>query len=129
MSTTSLKVLIYNSGYWKRWRTRHMVWGLAAPQIGVDLCMFVMERSPKNTEVIINPQITAFKGERLVMEEGCLSIPNHFGYVFRHQTIEVEYFNGKGTYVVEKFRGWPARIFQHEFDHLNGVLFTDKEIK
>lgn len=115
--------------------------GLAAPQINIPLQLAVIEYaegeddedSPENAPppqkklfVIINPEITKVSDEKVFGIEGCLSIPNLVGEVERHQSIEVKALNRHGKPTKIKAEGWLARIFQHEIDHLNGVLYTDK---
>lgn len=114
--------------------------GLAAPQINLPMQLAVIEYAedddeerpedapplPKKLFVIINPEITKISEEKVLGIEGCLSIPGLVGEVERHQAIEVKALNRHGNPVKLKVDGWMARIFQHEIDHLNGVLFTDK---
>ncbi len=115
--------------------------GLAAPQINIPLQLAVIEYAegeddedrPENAPppqkklfVIINPEITKVSDEKVFGIEGCLSIPNLVGEVERHQSIEVKALNRHGKPTKIKAEGWLARIFQHEIDHLNGVLYTDK---
>ena len=102
--------------------------GLAAPQVNVLQRMFVIDLeqideslSPK---AYVNPRILSSSGSE-TMEEGCLSIPNIRADVIRPATIEVEYQTLEGEKVKETLDGLTARVFQHELDHLNGVLFID----
>jgi peptide deformylase len=112
--------------------------GLAAPQVNVLQQLAVIEYSededdeeedaktkPKKLYVIINPEIIKASEEKVMGVEGCLSIPGLIGKVERHQAIQVKALNRHGSPVKLKVDGWLARIFQHEIDHLNGVLFTD----
>jgi peptide deformylase len=119
--------------------------GLAAPQVGVSERLAVIEYAeeeddedeaegieenpkpakPKQLFVIINPEIVKASGEKINGIEGCLSIPGLVGEVERHEAIQVKALNRYGKPVKLKVDGWMARIFQHEIDHLNGVLFTD----
>lgn len=105
--------------------------GLAAPQIGKNLRMFVM-RDKKKIKTVINPEIISISkkksGKSSVME-GCLSIPHYYGPLTRASKLKLKYINEKGEKVTEKFAGFPAQIVQHEIDHLNGKLFTDKLLK
>ena len=80
---------------------------------------------PKQLFVIINPEIVKASEEKVNGIEGCLSIPGLVGEVERHEAIQVKALNRYGKPVKLKVDGWMARIFQHEIDHLNGVLFTD----
>jgi len=115
--------------------------GLAAPQINLPMQLAVIEYAEgeddedrpedapppeKKQYVIINPEITKVSDEKVLGIEGCLSIPGLVGEVERHQAIEVKALNRHGDPVKIKAEGWLARIFQHEIDHLNGVLYTDK---
>ena len=105
--------------------------GLAAPQINVLLRIFVAEFGDEEEEVptklytIINPEISKYSSEKVVGTEGCLSIPGYLGEVERSETIVIKGFNRYGKKQRIKAKGWLARIFQHETDHLNGVLFID----
>jgi peptide deformylase len=115
--------------------------GLAAPQINVPFRLAVIEYGdepdpeangdPPNKKlfVIVNPEITRFAEETEVASEGCLSIPGLVGDVERPIAITVKAHNRRGQPVKIKASGWMARIFQHEIDHLNGVLFIDKATK
>jgi peptide deformylase len=76
--------------------------------------------------VMINPEIVKASEEKVLGVEGCLSIPNIQGEVERHEAIQVKGLNRFGKPLKLKVDGWMARIFQHEIDHLNGVLFTDR---
>ena len=75
--------------------------------------------------ILCNPRITFKSAETNVREEGCLSFPKLHGYVKRHVSVEVEYENLRGVTHVAKLSGLSARIFQHEYDHLDKVLFID----
>lgn len=115
--------------------------GLAAPQINLPMQLAVIEYAEgeddedrpedapppeKKIFVIINPEITKVSEEKVLGIEGCLSIPGLVGEVERHHAIEVKALNRHGNPIKIKAEGWLARIFQHEIDHLNGVLYTDK---
>ena len=106
--------------------------GLAAPQVDVPLQVIVIEFGDEDDETVepslytlVNPEIARPSRETVVGVEGCLSIPGLVGEVERHESIMVKGFNRRGQPVKLKTNGWLARIFQHEIDHLNGVLFTD----
>ena len=107
--------------------------GLAAPQIGKTVRLFVMDGDPilEDEEekygllVFINPEIIEKKGKKIPMDEGCLSIPDIREKVFRPETIVIKYKDQDFTEQQKEFSGWMARIIQHEFDHLNGILFID----
>jgi peptide deformylase len=111
--------------------------GLAAPQIGLSERLIVVEYyereedeekedAPKKVWAVLNPEIIKASDEKLLGVEGCLSIPGLVGEVERHTTIQVKGLNRHGKPMKIKAEGWLARIFQHEIDHLNGVLFTDR---
>src|SRR5688572_11587169 len=113
--------------------------GLAAPQINISERLIVVEYGeeddeeaevqPKKLYVLINPDIVKKSEETLMGVEGCLSIPNLVGEVERHAAIQVKGLNRHGKPMKLKAKGWLARIFQHEIDHLNGVLFTERAIR
>lgn len=109
--------------------------GIAAPQVNSDLRMFVMwERPTKRRpdlptfgpEVVINPEIVSMSKQIKRAYEGCLSIPGIFGNVPRAVHIGVTYTNRAGEKVSAKFSHFLARVFQHEFDHLEGIVFLDR---
>jgi peptide deformylase len=118
--------------------------GLAAPQIGAPLQVIVMEdpaefsakireaerlekeREPFDLKVMINPVLREVGTETRDFFEGCLSIKGYTGMVRRHREVSVSYLDGSGAAQTWQPRGWAARIVQHEYDHLQGVLFTDK---
>ena len=103
----------------------HKGWGLAAPQVGVNEQIFVITIDG-DILAVINPVITKKIGTS-VMEEGCLSIPRKQIKVERPEEIEVEFLDLHGQTVVMKLSGVWARVFQHEYDHLQGILITDYE--
>jgi peptide deformylase len=99
--------------------------GLAAPQIGVPLRAIVTNIDDK-LHVVINPELVEMSEEEVEGEEGCLSIPGWYGPVRRKERVTVRGLNRKGKPIKIKSEGWEARCFQHEVDHLNGVLFIDR---
>jgi peptide deformylase len=106
--------------------------GLAAPQVGILQRFFVAELPedeeedlPAETYILFNPEIVKGKGEQIGYE-GCLSIPGYIGEVARQEQITVRGLNEGSRPVRYKLDGYLARVFQHEIDHLDGVLFTDK---
>lgn len=107
--------------------------GLAAPQVGVSERMVVV-KIPEEYEdpeagklyVLVNPEISVVDDELLLSDEGCLSIPGILGQVPRASKIKIKGQNIKGKTVRLKAEGYLARIFQHEIDHLDGVLFIDR---
>jgi len=111
--------------------------GLAAPQIGLSERIIVIEYyereeddenedTPKKVWTVINPEIVKVSEETLLGVEGCLSIPGLVGEVERHAVVHVKALNRHGKPIKVKAKGWLARIFQHEIDHLNGILFTER---
>ena len=111
--------------------------GLAAPQVNVSQRVIVVEYSADDTDenapikryVFVNPEITLISEETVMGMEGCLSVPNLFGEVERAQEIKVVGLNRHGRKQKVHVKGWMARIFQHEIDHLDGVLFVDRAVK
>tara|TARA_Y100001970_G_scaffold220275_1_gene270459 strand:- start:253 stop:765 length:513 start_codon:yes stop_codon:yes gene_type:complete len=104
--------------------------GLAANQIGVlkqIIAVKIKKHKDDNEKiyVLFNPKIKSFSKETVIMEEGCLSIPEHFAEIARPESIEIEYTNEKNEIISEKKEGYEARILQHEIDHLAGKLFFD----
>lgn len=104
--------------------THHGV-GLAAPQVGISKRFFVMNAGDKLRKVI-NPEILTAGSAMSEMEEGCLSIPGIHKKVRRPRRISVRYTNENGETVEEELKDFPARVFQHEYDHLDGILFVDR---
>ena len=102
--------------------------GLSANQIGESLSVFVARLGEK-FYAIINPKIIKKSKETIILEEGCLSVPGYFGMVERPEKITVAGFDQKGKKIKIKSWGLLARIFQHEIDHLRGILFIDKAKK
>jgi peptide deformylase len=111
--------------------------GLAAPQVGLSERIIVIEYyerdedeekedAPKKVWAVLNPEIVKSSAETVVGVEGCLSIPGLVGEVERHAAIQVKALNRHGKPMKIKADGWLARIFQHEIDHLNGILFPDR---
>lgn len=99
--------------------------GLAAPQVSVLQRIFVVYLRDDTPRVFINPEILGTSLEENVIEEGCLSIPGVYADVRRPAGITVQAFNEKGKPFTLDAEGMLARVIQHEYDHLNGVLFTD----
>jgi peptide deformylase len=109
--------------------------GLAAPQVGKSLRLFVIDGAPVAEDepeladfkrVFINAQITEKDGEVVPMNEGCLSIPNIREEVRRDSRIRITYYDENWEFHDEEFEGYKARIIQHEYDHLDGILFVEK---
>lgn len=99
--------------------------GLAAPQIGISRRVIVVAPDGMRPTVLINPKIIKAEGE-LKREEGCLSIPGLYGDVARPEFVEVEALDRRGRLVTFELEDMPAKVVQHEIDHLEGVLFIDK---
>jgi peptide deformylase len=107
--------------------------GLAAPQVGVSQRLIVVEygddedeEAPSRLFAVINPEFTRVSSEVVPGTEGCLSIPNMVGDVERSVSLVVKGQNRHGQSIKIKAEGWLARIFQHEVDHLDGILFVDR---
>ncbi|WP_106794365.1 peptide deformylase [Aquimarina sp. Aq78] len=116
--------------------------GLAAPQIGLPIRLFIVDAEPfsedeelskeeadqlKNfKKTFINATILEETGEEWAFAEGCLSIPDIREDVFRNETIKIHYFDENFVEHTETYGGLVARVIQHEYDHIEGVLFTDK---
>ena len=116
--------------------------GLAAPQIGKSIRLFIVDASPfaddeedepdpkaKGLEnfkkVFINPIIEDETGENWVFQEGCLSIPKIREDVYRKEKITITYYDESFEFHEETYDGYAARVIQHEYDHIEGILFTD----
>lgn len=109
--------------------------GLAAPQISKSLQIFVFQVSPGRCEngerpipvtLVINPKIIWSSLETNITLENCLSFPAVTGEVPRHNEIEYQYNDLSGNYIQQKAKGFHARVFQHEYDHLQGILFPQR---
>jgi len=109
--------------------------GLAAPQVGFSIRLFVIDLTPLGEDdpifidykkTFINPQIVDFSAETCTMEEGCLSLPNIHENVLRSSKIRIHYHDEQFVEHEEDFDGFIARVIQHEYDHLEGKVFTDR---
>ncbi len=106
--------------------------GIAAPQIGKNIRIFcVLEEHDDEMQFIpvINPKIIKYSKEEAFLPsgEGCLSVPNRKeGYVYRSKSIDVEYYNENGEKIQRTIEGFGAITFQHEYDHLDGILYVDR---
>ncbi|NLA48967.1 MAG: peptide deformylase [Bacteroidales bacterium] len=109
--------------------------GLAAPQIGKSIRLFIIDGTPYAEErpefanfkkVFINARITEKSGDPELMKEGCLSIPNLREEVSRDGHIRIQYHDRDWVFHDETYEGFIARVIQHEYDHLDGILFTDR---
>ena len=138
-SSKDLEILLKNM--WETMYAANGV-GLAAPQVGKSLRLFIVDGSPFSVEasltedeknelkgfkkVFINPKILQKSDDLENFNEGCLSIPDVRGDVTRPTTIKIKYQNQYFEEITEHISGLPSRIVQHEYDHLEGILFTDK---
>ncbi|MCF8365191.1 MAG: peptide deformylase [Bacteroidales bacterium] len=109
--------------------------GLAAPQVNRSIRLFIIDGTPYGDKlpemvdfkkIFINPYILRESGEDVSMDEGCLSIPNIREEVIRPSEVVIEYFDENWELKEEKYSGFAARVIQHEYDHLEGIMFTDK---
>jgi len=116
--------------------------GLAAPQIGLPISLFIVDATPFEDDedlteeerkflssfrqVFINAKIVDETGDEWAFNEGCLSIPDIREDIFRKKNIKIEFYDEKFNKHIKEFNGIAARIIQHEYDHINGILFTDK---
>lgn len=106
----------------------YRVAGLAAVQVGKEIRAFCYLKDNDEFEVMINPEIKVIKEDLVIGTEACLSIPNKTGDVPRYKKIKVTFTDRDGKKRKERFSNWEAREILHEYDHLEGVLFTDKTI-
>lgn len=113
LATDLIKAMNYYDGY-----------GLSANQLGLPYRVFVMKGEPNF--VCFNPRIAMFGEEMNVLEEGCLSFPNLIIKIQRPKHIRVRFQTPSGTMTTKQFTGMTARVFQHEIDHLDGILFFER---
>ena len=104
--------------------------GLAANQIGIlkqIVTIYFVDQATKIEKqyTLFNPSILSYSSEKVMMEEGCLSLPDQFAEIERPKKIELEYLNDKNKIIKKEVTGVEARILQHEIDHLKGKLFVD----
>ena len=105
--------------------------GLAAPQVGLSMRLFVLNDEgdrdkPERNLALINPTIKSFGGKKTRHEEGCLSLPGVHADITRPEKCVVHHFDVEGNEVEKEYDGFVARIIQHEYDHLQGVLLVDR---
>ena len=109
--------------------------GIAAPQVYISKRVIIVASRPNprypdapemDAVVMVNPEILEFSQATCLGEEGCLSVPNERGQVERAQMVKVRYYTLQGEVVETSYEGFPARIVQHEVDHLDGVLFVER---
>jgi len=106
--------------------------GLAAPQVGQSIRLFVLDTTaaedddiPGIKKAIINPVILEKSGDEWLMNEGCLSVPEIREDVLRPETIRIKYFDEDFNEFEEEYSGFTSRVIQHEYDHLEGIMFVD----
>ncbi|KAM1009396.1 hypothetical protein ACFX13_045704 [Malus domestica] len=104
--------------------------GLSAPQVGINVQLMVFnpvgERGEGEEIVLVNPRVTRYSQKTRPFNEGCLSFPGIYADVVRPETVKIDARDIKGARFTVSLSGLPARVFQHEFDHLQGVLFFDR---
>lgn len=109
--------------------------GIAAPQVYISKRVIIVASRPNprypdapemDAITMVNPEIIEQSVQTVLGEEGCLSVPDERGQVARAEQITVQFFSLNGQKVIQTFHGFPARIVQHEIDHLNGVLFVER---
>ncbi len=104
--------------------------GLAANQVGRDLQLFVIDKKLAEEngvpDAYINPEITEYSKESAETEEGCLSLPDYWRQIKRSKKVKIKALDENGKKVKIKARGFLARVFQHEYDHLQGTLIKDR---
>ena len=106
--------------------------GLAAPQVGKTIRIFVIDSMiddedelPGIKKAFINPEIVEKSGDEWVMNEGCLSVPEIREDILRPETVKIKYFDEEFNEHIETYSGFTSRVIQHEYDHLEGVMFVD----
>lgn len=108
--------------------------GIAAPQVGLPIRLFVVDLSPLGKDepslagfkkAFLNARIVERSGDEELMEEGCLSIPGIHEEIYRKNYIRIQYLDPEGTAHDEVYTGYTARVLQHEYDHLDGIMFVD----
>jgi len=102
--------------------------GIAAPQIGVNKQIIIVE-TESGPKAFFNPIVVKHSLRKVENEEGCLSVPGVFGIVRRYRGVIVQAYDENAQQVSIELKGFPAIVFQHEIDHLNGILFIDKVIR
>lgn len=109
--------------------------GLASPQVGKSIRIFVIDGTPMEEDdpsvkdfkqTFINPTIVERDGDDKIFEEGCLSIPEIREQIVRPEKVRIQYYDREFNFHDEEYDGIAARIIQHEYDHLEGILFTDR---
>lgn len=103
--------------------------GLAATQIGLSQRLILVELPGEGVVPFLNPEIIQHSKETILFEEGCLSVPGIFGMVKRKKQVTVRAFTPQGIERIQKWSGLYSVVFQHEIDHLNGILFIDKLVE
>jgi peptide deformylase len=103
--------------------------GIAAPQVGQNIRAIIVNLKKEGATAFLNPEITKASEATTVGEEGCLSVPGKYGMVRRHKRISLQALNRHGRKVEMDVSGLFATVFQHEIDHLNGILYIDKALE
>lgn len=98
--------------------------GLSSPQLGIFKRVFVA-KTKNRIKAFVNPKILKFSKKEIAFIEGCFSVPDLYGHVARPAEIDLESQDRQGKKATTHYKGLPARIIQHEIDHLDGTLFTD----
>lgn len=100
--------------------------GLAAPQVGKSIRLFVTDVEGDKPRVFVNPEIVQTSQDLIVIEEGCLSLPGLYQRVERPESVRMQAYNEKGRPFTVEATGMLARVLLHEYDHLEGILFVDR---
>jgi len=108
---------------------KHDGLGLAANQVGLDARVFAIHNKEAEPFAVFNPQIIESSNDEILREEGCLSYPDLWMKVKRPASIVVEFTNSEGKTIQEAYNGLLSRVFQHEYDHLDGICYVDRVSK
>lgn len=102
--------------------------GLAAPQVGIQLQLIVIDikRSGKKPLVLINPEYIPLTDNLIESNESCISVPHLIGTVHRYEKIKLRYYDLSGKLIEKQCEGFESKVFQHEIDHINGIVYVDK---
>jgi len=102
--------------------------GISAIQINIPLQVSIaLNSNTEEYEYFINPKLEVLGSAQDTRDEGCLSFPDTIVKVRRYKRVRITYYNREGELITKKYSGWNARVIQHEYDHLLGILFVDKE--
>ncbi len=100
--------------------------GIAAPQVGVHDRVIIVDMDGMGPTAFVNPKIVSRSMSKIDFEEGCLSVPGVYGLVERHKKVKVKAYSQDGEPITLSLKGLHSVVFQHEIDHLDGILFIDK---